>query len=103
MAPLLQPARFVDDPGFGGLQVRQHAAADQSPELVVIPGAIGHKLLEALGGQAQPLGHRFDRLALARHEQALHVAGGRDALFAAAQEGDQRDHEGFEALDTASP
>jgi hypothetical protein len=103
MAPLFEPARFVDDPGFGGLQVRQHPATDEAPQFVFIPGAIGHKLLEALGGYAQPLGHRFDRFALARHEQALHVAGGRDALLAAAQAGDQRDHEGLEALDTASP
>ena len=83
--------------------MRQHPAADQPPELVFIPRAIGHKLLEALGGHAQPLRHRFDRFALAGHEQALHVAGGRDALLAAAQERDQRDHEGLEALDASSP
>jgi hypothetical protein len=85
MAALLQPARFVDDPGFDGLQVRQHPVADHPPEVVFIPGTVGHKLLQALGGYAQPRRHGFDRLALAGHEQALHVAGGRGAPLAPAQ------------------
>jgi hypothetical protein len=46
MAALFEPAGFVDDPGFGRLDVRQHLAADHPPEVVLIPGAIGHKLLQ---------------------------------------------------------
>jgi hypothetical protein len=83
--------------------VRQHPAANHPPELIFIPGAIGHKLLEALGGHAQAGRHGLDGLALAGHEQALHVAGGRRASFAAAQERNQRDHESLKALNTASP
>ena len=84
------------------------AAADAKaivPDLKVIDDIPGQaaKLLKALGGHAQAGRHGFDRLALAGHQQALHVAGGRRASFAAAQRRDQWDHKGLKPLDTLSP
>ena len=59
---------------------------------LVTPWAARDQLLQALGVHSHPRRHRFDRLALSRHQQALDVMGGGPPPFASPERGDQGSH-----------
>ena len=101
--PLFQPSGFIHNPGFQRLQMGYDFLPDGGPYALVAPGAARDQLLQDLRVHPQARRQRFDRLALARHQQAFDVVGRCPPPLASSERGHQGRHKLRELRNTAFP
>jgi predicted Zn-dependent protease len=77
--------------------------AQGSPQGLVTPRTAAHQLLQTLCVDSQTRGHGLDRLALSRHQQALHIMRDGTAPFAPTQARHYRSHKSGELRNAVFP
>src|SRR5512136_3068241 len=100
---LLQPSGLIHDPGLQRLHHGDDFTTNGLPHLSIQPGTATDELLQLLTIDPKSLGHRFNRLALSRHQEALHVERRALTTLAAPKVGDKGFDESLQLANLSLP